>query len=225
MEPIFFFLIAAFVLIGCIHQWIFSRGVTAKRQLRRVPRVLIDQFPEGAVGKVVGRLAYVGEPLVSPLTGRRCAQYRVIVEEYRSNGNSGSWHPIIEDEESQNFILKDKTGEVLVTMNGARVVVTKDAQYRSGTFNDATPSLESFLVKHRYQSTGWIFNKSLRYEEGVLAEGEEVTICGMGRWENTPEPVTPSTTGGSRDQRPRRLVIRNADQAPLYVSDDYGVLG
>jgi len=161
---------------------------------------------------------------VSPLSGRRCAQYRVVVEEYRSDGESGSWHTIIEDEKSQNILLKDETGEVLVRMSGAQVAVTNDAHYRSGTFNDATPLLESFLAKHGYQSTGWFFNKSLRYEEGLLEEGEEVAICGMGRWENNPDPVTPLTTGRSHYERPKRLVISNADQAPLYVSDDYRVL-
>ncbi len=223
MMLLFIVICMVFVFV-VLYQLFGSREATIKREIGHLPRVLIDQFPESAVGKIVGRLVYVDEPLRAPLTGRCCAQYRVIVEEYRSSGNSGSWHTIIEDEKSRDFMLWDETGEALVRMSGAQVAVTKDTHYRSGTFNDATPLLESFLAKHRHQSTGVFFNKNLRYKEGVLEEGEEVAICGMGRWENYPDPSTPSTASGSHDERSKLLIISNSKQVPLYVSDDYKIL-
>ncbi len=227
-EPFLFLVLIAVVAVvafgALIYRWFFSSEAMIRRQIReikrearRAPRFLIDQFPEGEVGTIVGRLGYVDEPLLSPLTGRPCAHYRVVVE--RSAGKEIS-HTIIEDEKSQNFILKDGTGEVLVRMSGALVDVTKDVHYSSGTLNDATPTLEKFLARHGHQSSGWLFNKHLLYREGVLKEGDEVAVCGMCRWEKDPGPAVPPTTGESHDERQGRIVISNGDQAPLYVSDD-----
>ena len=80
-----------------------------------------------------------------------------------------------------DFVLDDGTGPAIVEVEDAQISVVMDARFRSGAFNDATPQLESFLAKHGWKSTGLFgFNKSLRYAEGVLEEGESVTVFGRG---------------------------------------------
>jgi hypothetical protein len=108
-----------------------------------------------------------------------------------------------------------------VSLRGAEVAVVKDSHRASGTFNDATPELEAFLAQHGHSSKGWLFNKRLRYKEGVLAAGEIVAVCGSGTREPNPDPS--AATGGYREQA-MRLVLSGNHQAPLYVTDDPSVL-
>ena len=100
-------------------------------------------------------------------------------------------------------------------------VITRDANRRSGTFDDASPVMEELLARHGQTSTGFLgFNRSLHYDEGILAPGERVTVLGKARWEDDPDASpAPSATGGYRDQvRPRRLVIE-AGVEPVRASD------
>ncbi len=217
-------LLMVVVFLGyLVYHFFFTRTAIIKRRIRKAPRFSVQDFPEGEFGKIVGRLAYLGEPLTAPLTQRRCAQYRVVVEERRSSGRSSHWASIIEEEDGRDFIVKDETGEALVRMRGAQVAVTKDARFRSGTFSDTiTPELESFLAEHGRESTGFLgFEKSLRYEEGVLEEGEEVAVCGVGRREEDPNARGSAEADAGKVHR---LVLESSADTALYVTDDQWVV-
>lgn len=212
--PIFIAIIVAFLLTVLIYRIFFTRDAIIKRKIRKAERVSIESFPEGGVAKISGFLVYEGEPLTSPLTGRRCAQYSVDVEQYRSHGKGGSWHTIIQEEDAQDFLLDDGTGVARVKMAGAQVAVTRDERFRTGAFQDPTPELEAFLARHGRESKGFFgLNKKLRFKEGVLEGGEEVAVCGVGHGEKDPET------------RKMRLVLEGRGEIPLYVSDDVKVLG
>ncbi len=205
-----------------VYRFFFTRAAIIKRRLRKAPRFSVWDFPEGEVGKIVGRLAYLGEPLKAPFTGRRCAQYRVVVEEQRSRAGAqtGShWVSIIEDEHGRDFIVNDETGAALVRMRGAQVAVTKDTCFRSGTFRDKiTPDLERFLARHGQESKSFFgFEKSLRYREGVLEEGEMVAVCGVGRREEDPDAQGTTETDAGKVCR---LVVESSADTVLYVTDD-----
>jgi hypothetical protein len=200
----------------------FSRDARIKRAIRNATLATTQGFQDRTIGKIHGTLRYLDEPLKAPLSGRLCAYYEVLVEEYRSNGKSGSWHEIICERQSQDFLVEDETGMARVTMQGAEVAVVKDSHRASGTFKAATPDLEAFLARHGRSSKGWLFNKSLRYKEGVLAAGELVAVCGLGTREPDPDPR--AATGGYRDQAMRLVLSGNAEM-PLYATDDPSVLG
>jgi len=174
--------------------------------------------------KICGRLRYVGEPRIAPLSGRRCGAWRVEVDEYRRSGKSGSWHNVITELDAGEIELDDGTGRARVNALGAQLVIVKDAHYTSGTFNDASAVLERYLARHGHESTGFLgLNKGLRYKEGVLEEGEDVAVLGLARWEHDPSV----DSRGARGYRelPRRLVIDTAPDGQLIVCDDPAVLG
>lgn len=212
--PNAWWIVVGLILAGLILRAVlrlFSRDAVIKRKLRRAKRIPIKDFPDGGVAKIVGRLDYVGRPFNAPLTGRRCAQYLVEVEE---KDGSGEWERLTEEEAGQDFFLDDGTGEALIKLQDARIAVTKDRDYSSGTFKDATPRQERFLFSKGEKSTGFLgFNRSLRYKEGVLRRREDVAVYGVGRWKKDDE-------GG-----PERLVLAGTSRVPLCVSDDPGVLG
>jgi hypothetical protein len=219
--PLFLAGVAILVIIAIAGAF-FSHDARVKRALRKAPLATTRTFPDSTVATVQGTVCQLdGAPLIAPLTGRPCAYYEAIVEEYRSSGKRGSWYPIIREHRGQDFLLDDGQGTARVVMEHASVSLVKDAHFRSGMFQDATPALDEFLARHGRQSQGWLFNKSLRYREGVLETGELVAVCGAGAREPDPDPR--ATTGGYREQAMRLVLTARAD-APLYVSDDMSTL-
>lgn len=213
--PILLLALLAFVVITVLVVY-FSRDVRIKRAIRRAPRQDIATFPDGGVGKLVGTVEHGANVLTAPLSGRACVYYLVEVEEYRKHGKSGRWYTIIREVEASAFYLRDATGRALIHAAGAEVAVIKDNHSRSGTFDDATPAEEAFLQRHNRQSKGWFFNKSLRYKEGVLEQGETVAVFGGGTWRINPDPAA----GGSYREMAKELVVRAGPSAPLLISDD-----
>lgn len=200
-------------------RWYYSPAQQARRALAAVRPAPLASFPDGVVGKVVGAVALTGDALRAPLSGRRCAHFDVHVEEYRSRGKSGSWITVIREVESCGFLLSDDSGVARVDVTGARVVTNMDTTRRSGTFHDATPELEAFLARHGRSSKGWIFNKRIRYREGVLEPGERVAVLGRLGTETDPSPTT---AGEGYRGAPTRRVLRAPPAGELLVSDEPG---
>ncbi len=218
-------IIAGFILVFLVVMvigFLFSKDARTKRALAGKQRVSIKDIEEGLEVKVSGRLSYAEEPLVAPLTGRPCACWEVTVEEYRKSGNSGSWREIIREQECQPFFIDDDTERALVRDTIPIVAIEKDGHFKSGTFNDASDELESFLYEHGHQSVGMLgFNRSLRYKEGVLEEGEDVAAAGLAHRE--PDPGGHGRSGGYRDA-PTIVVIEAPEGGQCMLSDSYETL-
>lgn len=207
---------------GAALKWWFSADQEATRRLKTLTSVLIADATEGALVKVTGRLTLAGDTsLEAPLSGRRCAAYRAEVEERRSSGKSSHWVNIIRDDDVMDFAIEDDTGRALIKAIGAKLVIERDDHQTSGTFNDASERAEAFLMLHGKSSESFLgLNKGMRYQEGVLEPGEEVTVLGKARWEMDPDK---SRSAGYRD-RAKRLVIDMADDGTLIISDDLTTL-
>jgi hypothetical protein len=220
MELILFGGVVVAILIGSwVYKEFFSARGRARRALHKAPRVPIAQAKDGEVAKLAGRLRLVDEPLTSPLTSRSCAYFRTSVEQQKSRGKSSYWDTIIEESDfSARLIIEDGTGSALVELVYPMVVLNMDTHLSSGFLNDATPELEAFLSRHGVSSQGWVFNKTLRYKEGALEEGEKVAVYGLCRWEPDPDPQA-GAGGGYRD-RPMRLRIVEPPDGQMLISDE-----
>ncbi len=229
MEPLMVALAVSGLFLGGAMLWkhVFCERARNQRKLRKAPRLPIAEVKEGQLAKVVGTLRLAEEPpLEAPLSGRPCAYFEVKVEERRSSGKSSHWVTVIKEYESQQRIfVEDDSGKALVSMMAPKMVLTMDAHYESGFLNDASPRLEEFLARHGHSSEGWVFNKSIRYKEGVLEPGELVAVLGRGSWEPDPDPPPGGgATGGYRDM-PLRLHVREAvDDDRMLMSDDPSTL-
>jgi hypothetical protein len=74
---------------------------------------------------------------------------------------------------------RGQDGEVEIDLEEAEVTLTTKASTTSGTFDNASPELEELMNERYGQSTkGLIFNRSLRYRETYLKDGDEVMIVG-----------------------------------------------
>tara|TARA_B110000211_G_C13988009_1_gene512633 strand:+ start:189 stop:446 length:258 start_codon:yes stop_codon:yes gene_type:complete len=71
-----------------------------------------------------------------------------------------------------------------------------------------------FLAEHGTESEGFLgFNKKLRYNEGILEEGEVVAVLGKGTWKSGKD----LNINGSLIQM---LEIKVDKDLPVYLSDN-----
>lgn len=215
MEALVVLAIAAGIAIVAASM-VWNEKARIRRELRGAPRVDIAELREGRTGRLVGRVGE-GETLQAPFTGRSCVFYEATVEEYRSSGKTGSWRQVVREARGVPFVLDDDTGRAIIDPGGARVDVDIDMTTRSGAFDDATPVEEAFLERHGLRSTGWVFNKSLRYREGVIEVGETIAVMGQGVRE--PDPDAVGRVGGYRQGPPTRLRLGGSARHPILLSD------
>jgi hypothetical protein len=159
----------------------FFWGQTNLRKAKRIedtPTSPIRNVGEGFVevkGTVRGKSA-----LESPLSKKACVYYRFHVEEHVRRGRSSYWRTVVDDKQDGGCLIEDASlAAIGVNLLAAELVLEPDTHARSGMFNDAAPELEATL-QERYgkSSQGWVFNKTMRYTETMLEEGDEVYVLG-----------------------------------------------
>jgi len=128
--------------------------------------------------EIKGKVVCQSEKLVSPLTKKSCVYYKFKVEEQRSSGKSSHWITLINDEKFVRFAVQDSSGMAMLDIQGAKLKLNKDVKGNSGLFKKVIPELEETLKQYGKTSKGWIFEKSLRYEELFLLEGDELYVLG-----------------------------------------------
>lgn len=218
MQPSFF-IPAIFIVIvaGIIFlSSYFSKKTVVKRKLKKATGRKVSEFLNGDIAKVVGKVEFVGEPLIAPLSGRRCAYYYVLVEELQSDGKSSHWQKIIEEEVKGSFVIRDGRYRAFIRSSQSNIksYLVQDVNYASGYKNNATPELEMYLQAHGKKSEGWLhMNKRIRYKEGVLEEGETMAVVGRGQWMSATELQLPDGFG-------KVLVLSSTPDEPIYLSDD-----
>jgi len=209
-----------FVVFGGL-RWYFGREQRLKRRLRSLPVQPIAETPEGKDVRVAGRLAYVdgNAPLTAPISGRPCAAWRVVVEEMRGGGGNNNskrkWVAVVTESEARDFLLEDSTGRARVDGTLVELVLDFDSRGSTGVFRDASPQLKDFLFWRGIATEGLVFNKNMRYREGILEAGEKVTVAGSGRWENDPS----QRAGGYREVG-RILRVGAMEGGELLATDD-----
>lgn len=179
------FIIAVIVVIGVILilSSTFSKKAVIIRKLRKTPNKKIKDFQNGDFAKIVGEVELTEELLIAPLSGRPCTYYYIIVEEKVSTGKSSRWSTLIEEEITNNFIIREDDNIALIDTEFVKSYLVPDRDYSSGFLNDATSNLEEYLNDHGYESTGFFgMNKTIRYKEGIIEPGEEVAVAGVGEW-------------------------------------------
>jgi len=218
METTFIILcfLGFFILFGSIFFlfYYFSKRTVIRRKLKKIPTKKISQFLNGDVGKIIGKVEFVGEPLISPLSNRPCAYYHVYVEQHKSSGKNSRWVKLIEEEVAGKFLIRDGSHSALVDCIQIKTYLVQDQVFQSGTFNDATSNLEHFLSQRGHTSVSFLgLNKSIRYKEGILESDELVAVAGKGEWKDAKDLQLPESYG-------RILHISQTPEQAVYLSDD-----
>jgi K+ transporter len=212
-------LIVALIIIGLFVFFVVSIYFDDKeiilRELKKSRRKTINQIKENEYAKVIGKAKYVNEPLIAPLSGRKCVFYKVHIERNHDDG----WDTVVKEIKTQDFFIENNSELAIVkaafeTDDFMRVHLVQDYKKKSGFLNDASVKLEDYLAKHNKSSTSFLgFNKTMRYHEGIIALDEKIAVKGIGKWKALNEPIE----GFSYS---RVLTLNGSEKEKLLITDE-----
>ena len=209
-----FILFFAIIIAIIIFSQVFSKKAIVKRRLKKAEFKKIPEFKGNNIAKIVGTVELGDTHLIAPLSGRKCCFYYVHVEEKVSSGKSSRWKSLIEEEVSDKILVKEDSRYAYINDEFIKCYIVQDRNFSSGFWNGASKHLESYLHSHGFSSEGfWGMNKTLRYKEGVIEDGEELAIFGRGVWKD-------ATELDLEDKYGKVLEITAPDGEPVYFSDD-----
>ncbi len=193
-EPIVIAIVLSVVVIIIFCMNYFSRKKVIIRTLAKIRHKPVSSLKTNELSKVSGKALHVKEPLIAPYTNRKCVFYQIIIEQKVSSGKTSHWKTLIKEERFQDFFIQTKSDFVIIKPQehpkNYICYLVKDKDQSSGTFNDPTPQLQSVLNRYNIDSeTFFGFNKRLRYKEGVIEIGEEITVAGIAKWKTLSEPI------------------------------------
>lgn len=120
--------------------------------------------------------------------------YSIKIEKRVSTGKSTRWKTIVKEEKIQEFFINTNGDFTIVrpTQSPQNFIsyLVKDRKTSSGAFSDPNPEFESLLRRYNIEPTNFLgFNKTLRYKEGVVEIGEQITVAGIAKWKTLSEPI------------------------------------
>lgn len=188
--PLIIVVIGAIILLS----FYFSRKQVVLRKLSKIPLKPATGLKTSELTKVTGKALHVKSPLIAPLSGRECVFYTIKIEKRVSTGKSSHWKTIINEEKTQEFFI-DSNGDFVIVRpthspKNYLSYLVKDKRTSSGAFNDPTPEFEALLKQYNIDPINLLgFNKSLRYKEGIIEIGEQITVSGIAKWKTLNEPI------------------------------------
>lgn len=189
-----FFVFLSVMLLVVLLSYYFSKKQKIIRILSKLPSKQIGNLKMNEFSKITGKALHVKEPLIAPLSKRKCVFYSIKIEQYTKSGKNGRWRTLINEEKVQEFFL-DKSGDFVIvrpSQNPKNYLsyLVVDKKTNSGSFNNPTPEFQNLLQTYGIDSKSFFgFNKKLRYKEGVIEIGERITVAGIAKWKTLKEPI------------------------------------
>lgn len=172
----------------------FSSAQVVLRKLRKLPKNRIGSLRTDAFSKIDGKALNINEPLIAPLSKRKCVFYKMKIEKRVKSGKSSRWKTVVNEERIQDFFLEKGSERIMVlpTTNPKNYLahLVTDKTSNSGSFKDPSPEFKTLLNFYGIESEGVFgFNKQLRYTEGIIEIGELITVAGNVKWMDLEEPI------------------------------------
>lgn len=188
--PLIIIVVGAIIFLS----FYFSQKQVILRKLSKIPFKPATGLKTSELTKVSGKALHVKEPLLAPLSRKKCVFYTIKIEKRVSTGKSSHWKTIIDEEKTQEFFIDNRGDYVIIRptqspKNYLSYLVT-DKKTSAGAFNDPSPEFEALLKKYNIEPQNLLgFNKSLRYKEGIIEIGEQITVSGIAKWKTLSEPI------------------------------------
>ncbi len=187
--------IVILIIVGglIIHHYFNDKAVIL-RKLSKIPLKRSSSFKTNEIVKINGKALHVEAPLIAPFSKRKCVFYTMKIEQKKSSGKSSYWDTIVNEEKIQIFFIENNGDLVIVEPKkhpkNYKSFLVQDKKTESGTFKDPTPEFKALLNYYDINSeTFFGFNKQLRYTEGVIEIGEQITVAGVSKWKQLEEPI------------------------------------
>lgn len=202
--------IAALVSVVAFVGLLSLRGdsLVVRRRIRNARHWPIAEFPESTLGRIVGRVRVIGEPLHAPLTGRACVCF---VAEIYSEFSPGG---IYRETRSVPFVIEDGSGRAMIDPERTRLDVQLEITGACGRAI-ATPAEHAMFVRRNRGRA--IKLEDWTFREGVIEPGKIISVLGAG--EREPDPEAPIEGGAIYREMPTRLRLFARRGYPLAISD------
>jgi hypothetical protein len=176
-HPWFLLFAALASLLGGL-LWLGGReSAKLSRRIRATQPTSIERLKPGWA-EVKGEVVAVGPARTSPLGNAACVYYHLRVEERLGFGRGEHWEKIVDEKRYGGCALDDGTGRVVVRIEDVEFHLDCASVFESGVGVDALPELEAVLHARGESSKGMLLNRTLRYEEEVLAVGAQAFAMG-----------------------------------------------
>lgn len=169
-----------------------------RQDIKAAPRMKIADAQPGQALRLVGAVR-LEDPLRSPLSGRSCAWYRVVV----TRGPIEA--PLLDVTDVRDFDLEDASGRAQILATGAVAFVTTTA-WSEGRLPLA-PEARALLEKHHIE-VPLVASTPTLVGEQILEAGAQALVYGFVDLE--------AGTGGSYREASMKVVVRQA----LRITDD-----
>lgn len=162
--------------------WGFGR-LRRKRLIENIPTSTVRSLAMGLV-ELLGK-ARAGQKieLKSPFSLMDCVYYRYAIERREKSGKKSQWVTILEGDSScVSFYLDDGTGEVMVSPQGAEMILPADYEFVTGSGNPLPQNLISFM-----ENSGLAYRSffggahRLRFREWYICPGEQIYVLGTAK--------------------------------------------
>lgn len=185
----------------------------ARQLLRRAKLTPIADVPEGVAVRVVGKVRAIGAVMASPLHGKPCVQYRIVV---CSNAPLGLEIDAVEAR--LPFVLHDETGVATIEPEGAVTVVAADPVQTADLLHLADDPVGRFVAAWRKPT----WPQYVYLHESYIEVGSPLAVLGAA----TREPVEDASTAtaGYREEPSTQLRFASSPKFPLRISNEADAL-
>jgi hypothetical protein len=186
-----------------------ARRVPLRRAIEARETTAIAALREGERAKVRGVVAAREPLLTSPISGRACIGYRIVIDDV-SHDPALVWEPLVSREAWPSFFVKDDTGSVAV--QGPLDVAVDPSDFASD-FN-LPPGVYALLAEHDVRMKDLWRPRRFWFRETLLKVGDRVSVVGRPSL-----AIDPAGRASFRDP-PRLHVMRGSLDEPIPVIDD-----
>ncbi len=148
----------------------FYTGFRSLRYYRLIEDTPTAKVRSAAQGycELIGRsLLMPGEPIVAPLSKKKCTWWSYEIQQHRSSGKRSRWVTIEQRTSDELFFMQDDTGECVVNPDGAFVIPMYKKRWYGNTHYPSSG-----------ESTG-IFSRGYRYTEKRIHEHDDTYVIGF----------------------------------------------
>jgi len=184
------------------------------RALKTVEPLGIASANEGEWVRVTGTAVRHHDQLTAPASLRSCLAYKLRVSADSNDFSlmGGAATPNIHESDVVAFRVRNETGEALVEAVIPEFHLVEDHEGSTGSLKEIPEPLKRFFVDHRVDYT-----KNFPFFEGVLLEGQRVSVWGKASWETNTDME--GVTETAYRSQPRCLVIRGDNAKGVVISN------
>jgi hypothetical protein len=176
------------------------------RTFKAIVRSTLSKCIDGEIVRIQGDLHTLPELLNAPFSQRQCSAYSIRASkrvERVTTSNMGShvssetaWETFTFIVLAKDFLIRCEDHFALVRSNNAEILIQPDTIHdessylkdRGGFLTDD----ENTKRKHTLEALGispspfiGVYSEDVKFEEGVLQDGEQVAVLGRGQWIHT----------------------------------------